>query len=60
MSGAIPEYKPRTAPDGLATKRQLDAVGLRPGGVDPVAQLVWPGGVGPRCTTSARRSRSGR
>ena len=44
MSGAIPEYKPRTAPDGLATKRQLDAVGLRPGGHDPVAQLVWPGG----------------
>ncbi|GAB2778300.1 RRQRL motif-containing zinc-binding protein [Streptomyces daliensis] len=44
MSETIPSYAPRTAPDGLATKRQLDAVGLRPGGHDPVAQLEWPGG----------------
>ena len=41
-SGAIPTYPPRLAPDGLATRRQLRAMGLRPGGQDPVAQIVWP------------------
>lgn len=31
----------RMAPAGLATRRQLRAAGLRPGGHDPVAQIVW-------------------
>ncbi len=31
----------RMAPDGLATRRQLRAAGLRPGGHDPVAQILW-------------------
>ncbi|UED88475.1 hypothetical protein K4G22_14715 [Streptomyces profundus] len=30
------------APDGLATRRQLRAAGLRPGGQDPVAQVERP------------------
>ncbi|MFD8347049.1 RRQRL motif-containing zinc-binding protein [[Kitasatospora] papulosa] len=29
----------QASPDGLATRRQLRALGLRPGGHDPVAQL---------------------
>ncbi|MFD7510006.1 RRQRL motif-containing zinc-binding protein [Streptomyces sp. NPDC059853] len=38
----LPTYAPRCAPDGLMTRRQLRAAGLRPGGADPVAQIVWP------------------
>ncbi|RLL68391.1 RRQRL motif-containing zinc-binding protein [Streptomyces sp. Z26] len=38
----IPTYPWRCAPDGLATRRQLRARGLRPGGQEPVAQLVRP------------------
>lgn len=34
-------YPYRMAPGGLATRRQLRAAGLRPGGHDPVAQIVW-------------------
>ncbi|MEV0810417.1 RRQRL motif-containing zinc-binding protein [Micromonospora sp. NPDC050200] len=34
-------YPYRLAPDGLATRRQLRAAGLRPGGHDPVAQILW-------------------
>lgn len=37
----IPTYRYRLAPDGLATRRQLRARGLRPGGQDPVGQIVW-------------------
>ena len=37
----IPSYRYRLAPDGLITRRQLRAVGLRPGGVDPVAEIRW-------------------
>ncbi|NDZ74557.1 hypothetical protein G3I36_26665 [Streptomyces sp. SID10362] len=35
----IPVYRWRLAPDGLATKRQLRALGLRPGGQDVAAQV---------------------
>lgn len=37
---SLPTYPWRHAPRGLATKRQLAALGLRPGGQDPVAQIV--------------------
>ncbi|MFF3557092.1 RRQRL motif-containing zinc-binding protein [Streptomyces tsukubensis] len=40
--GAIPVYRWRLAPDGLATFRQLRALGLRPGGQPVVAQLERP------------------
>lgn len=39
---ALPVYRWRLAPDGLATRRQLRAAGLRPGGQDVVAQLERP------------------
>ncbi|THA37113.1 RRQRL motif-containing zinc-binding protein [Streptomyces sp. A1547] len=43
MAGhGIPVYSWRLAPDGLATRRQLRAAGLRPGGQDVVAQLERP------------------
>lgn len=43
MAGrGIPVYPWRLAPDGLATRRQLRAAGLRPGGQDVVAQLERP------------------
>lgn len=38
----IPEYRWRLAPEGLATRRQLRALGLRPGGQDVVAELQRP------------------
>lgn len=38
---AIPVYGYRLAPEGLLTRRQLRAAGLRPGGTDPVAELRW-------------------
>ncbi|MDI5968629.1 RRQRL motif-containing zinc-binding protein [Streptomyces sp. SL13] len=38
---ALPVYPYHLAPDGLATRRQLRAAGLRPGGHDPVAELRW-------------------
>lgn len=38
---ALPVFSFRLAPEGLATKRQLLAHGLRPGGQDPVARLEW-------------------
>lgn len=37
----LPTFGWRTAPDGLATRRQLRAKGLRPGGRPAVAQLGW-------------------
>ncbi|MFD9954293.1 RRQRL motif-containing zinc-binding protein [[Kitasatospora] papulosa] len=40
--GALPVYRWRLAPDGLATRRQLRAVGLRPGGQEVAAQLERP------------------
>lgn len=38
----IPVYPWRLAPEGLATLRQLRALGLRPGGQDVAAQLERP------------------
>jgi hypothetical protein len=37
----LPVYRYRCAPDDLATRRQLRANGLRPGGHEPVAELRW-------------------
>ncbi|MFF5716500.1 RRQRL motif-containing zinc-binding protein [Streptomyces buecherae] len=45
----VPTYPWRLAPDGLATRRQLRARGLRPGGQPVAAQVVW----------RSRRSRTG-
>lgn len=39
---ALPVYRWRLAPDGYATRRQLRALGLRPGGQDVAAQLERP------------------
>ncbi|MEU8033350.1 RRQRL motif-containing zinc-binding protein [Streptomyces sp. NPDC049099] len=39
---AIPVYPWRLAPEGLATRRQLRAKGLRPGGQDVAAQVERP------------------
>ncbi|MEU6054864.1 RRQRL motif-containing zinc-binding protein [Streptomyces xanthochromogenes] len=38
----LPVYRWRLAPDGFATRRQLRARGLRPGGQDVAAQLERP------------------
>jgi hypothetical protein len=37
----LPTFPFRLAPDGLATRRQLRAKGLRPGGQDIAAQILW-------------------
>jgi hypothetical protein len=37
----MPTYPWFGAPLGLMTRRQLSAAGLRPGGQDPVAQVVY-------------------
>ncbi|CAL9510217.1 RRQRL motif-containing zinc-binding protein [Streptomyces althioticus] len=39
---ALPVYRWHLAPDGLATRRQLRAQGLRPGGQEVTAQLERP------------------
>ncbi|MFF8638818.1 RRQRL motif-containing zinc-binding protein [Streptomyces pilosus] len=39
---ALPVYRWHLAPDGYATRRQLRARGLRPGGQDVAAQLERP------------------
>ncbi|MFE1936480.1 RRQRL motif-containing zinc-binding protein [Streptomyces sp. NPDC059474] len=39
---ALPVYRWHLAPDGLATRRQLRAMDLRPGGQDVVAELQRP------------------
>jgi hypothetical protein len=36
-----PTYRWLCVPRGLATFRQLAALGLRPGGREPVARIVW-------------------
>ncbi|MDF3299985.1 RRQRL motif-containing zinc-binding protein [Streptomyces tropicalis] len=38
----LPVYRWRLAPDGLATRRQLRALGMRPGGQDVAAQVERP------------------
>jgi hypothetical protein len=40
----LPTYPYRWAPEGLHTARQLRAAGLRPGGQDIAAQILWRGG----------------
>ncbi|MGQ7754870.1 RRQRL motif-containing zinc-binding protein (plasmid) [Streptomyces sp. WC2508] len=42
--GPFPEFRFRQAPQGLATRRQLRAMNLSPGGHEPVAQLTWRSG----------------
>ncbi|WP_328541077.1 ferrous iron transport protein A [Streptomyces sp. NBC_00344] len=42
-AATIPVFARLQAPEGLATKRQLDALGLRPGGQDPVAEVQTRG-----------------
>ena len=37
----LPTYPYHWAPTGLATRRQLRTLGLRPDGHDPVAQILW-------------------
>lgn len=37
----IPTFPWRLAPEGFATRRQLRAAGLRPGGQDVAAQVLW-------------------
>ncbi|MET9020711.1 RRQRL motif-containing zinc-binding protein [Actinopolymorpha sp. NPDC004070] len=39
--GGTPTYPWRMAPDGLATRRQLLALELRPGGQPIAAQILW-------------------
>lgn len=39
----IPTYPWQMAPAGLATRRQLAAAGLRPGGQPVQAQVMWRG-----------------
>jgi hypothetical protein len=39
--GGTPTYPYRMAPSGLATRRQLRALGLRPGGQEIAAQILW-------------------
>jgi hypothetical protein len=39
--GGLPTYGWRMAPDGYATKRQLLALELRPGGQPIAAQVLW-------------------
>jgi hypothetical protein len=40
----LPTFGFGAAPTGLATRRQLRAAGMRPGGHDPVAQIKWKRG----------------
>ncbi|MCX0247972.1 RRQRL motif-containing zinc-binding protein [Streptomyces drozdowiczii] len=42
-NGCLPVYKRNQAPQGLATKRQLRAMGLRPGGQQVVAEVETRG-----------------
>lgn len=39
--GGLPTYWWRGAPEGLATRRQLRAMGLRPAGQRVAAQILW-------------------
>lgn len=62
----IPTYPWRLAPAGYATRRQLRARGLRPGGQPVAAQLMRrsprrkTGVMSPTCTGSTWRGRCGR
>ncbi|KJK58345.1 RRQRL motif-containing zinc-binding protein [Saccharothrix sp. ST-888] len=48
-TATTPAYRWRCAPDGLATRRQLRAQGLRPGGQDPAAEIEWRSRKARRC-----------
>jgi hypothetical protein len=37
----LPTYPWKWAPKNLKTRRQLAALGLRPGGQAPIAQILW-------------------
>jgi hypothetical protein len=37
----LPTWRPRQAPAGLLTRRQMREAGLAPGGAEPVAQLLF-------------------
>ncbi|WP_018352199.1 RRQRL motif-containing zinc-binding protein [Longispora albida] len=39
----VPTFPWQSAPDGYATRRQLRAAGLRPGGQPIAAQVLWRG-----------------
>ncbi|MFD0079001.1 RRQRL motif-containing zinc-binding protein [Streptomyces sp. NPDC127166] len=39
----LPTYPRRLAPEGLATRRQLRVLGLRPAGQPVAAQILWHG-----------------
>ncbi len=39
--GGLPTFPWRMAPEGLATRRQLAALGLRPNGQPIAAQVLW-------------------
>jgi hypothetical protein len=54
----LPTFPYHLAPDGMATKRQLRKKGLRPGGQDVAAQILWWHGGG--CGRSGRPGRSKR
>ncbi len=41
----IPTYPYHWAPKGLLTRRQLRTLGLRPGGQQPAAQILWRRGL---------------
>ncbi|WP_214369778.1 RRQRL motif-containing zinc-binding protein [Pseudonocardia sp. H11422] len=41
IEDGLPTFRWGWVPEGLATRRQLRALGLRPGGQDPVAQIKW-------------------
>lgn len=41
IEDGLPTFRWRSAPAGLATRRQLRACGLRPGRQDPAAQIKW-------------------
>jgi hypothetical protein len=41
IEDGLPTFRYRCAPSGLATRRQLRAAGLRPGGQEPAAQVKW-------------------
>jgi hypothetical protein len=53
----LPTYPYHLAPDGLRTKRQLRKKGLRPGGQDIAAQILWWHGGGRGRSGRAGRSR---
>lgn len=44
----LPTYLWRCAPEGLATRRQLTELGLRPGGQPIAGQVMWRGRGGVR------------